>query len=58
MAKVKDKQPLIGSYFKSVELLRDDLFTKAVYTFIANFSLFKTPKWQAFFKTLKYTPFS
>ena len=56
MAKVKDQQPVIGSHFKSVELPIDDLFAKVVYTSIANFSLFETPEWKAFFKTLKYTP--
>jgi hypothetical protein len=47
-------QPQIS--FDSVELTTDELFAYAVYTSTANFSLFNTPEWNAFFKKLHYKP--
>ena len=42
--------------FKPVALSSDELFSHAVYTSTANFSLFDTPEWSTFFKRLNYTP--
>jgi hypothetical protein len=48
-----NKQPSIRNAFKPLEDPRD-LFAYAVYTSTANFSLFDTPEWKAFFNKVNF----
>ena len=46
----------ITDFFDLEDQSDEQLFALAVYTSTANFSLFETPQWKAFFKRLNFTP--
>lgn len=46
----------IDDFFKPSNATDTELFAMAVYTSIANFSMFETPEWRAFFKKVQFKP--
>jgi hypothetical protein len=50
-----NNQPSIRNAFKPLDDPKD-LFAMAVYTSTANFSLFETPEWKAFFTKIGFKP--
>jgi hypothetical protein len=48
-------QPSMRSFTKVLDLNRNELFALAIYTSTANFTMFKSEEWKAFFKKLGYT---
>jgi hypothetical protein len=46
----------INDFFKPSDLTNMELFAMAIYTSTANFSIFETPEWKAFFKKVHFKP--
>ena len=54
--KPKASAKSMGDFFKPVNSTTNELFAMAIYTSTANFSMFETPQWQAFFDRIGFTP--